>query len=985
MLVALLAVPVFAIDNPELNGGNSLPVPFSNLTVDGSNLVDANGVVRITGYSAGSGFISSLAATAKKETTINAEEYWNRPIESVTLNVKQALNKVAGSTTNYITSAYVYIVNYQDVEEYEEIPFTSEIRGMKSGELTVDLSEYSSTYPDYKVKISITLAKGAAAGTVQLNSVTYNFFQVSEDAPTIAWPSGTLAEYNVTKVNPDYSALPNAAIVVPAQGYDVEYTSSDESVVKIDDFYYKEYTLGKVGSAIITATVVDASTRQPVKDAEGNNISVSFKLNVTAVTAILSFDTTTPRTAIFGADYTAPVLSKTVNDVAADVPVTYVSSNTSVATVDTDGKITVVGTGSTTITASVTGSDYKASPASYTLTVVPSIKWDSNVADSNTINFGESFTFPKAVAYDDTVTPAIDYTVTGDAVSYNKTTGEFTVAKVGTSTITATGTLNGNTSTLSYTLTVNQSIVSFTFAPKTGKEVYTGDDVALPTFTVKPANVSLSGVEYTTNNPNVSVADGKIHFGDNFNFATDNATIVVTATLPEGNFAEAQTTYTLTLTPAITWESGAVADELYTGTVGETLVAPAAEVNSNKLTLKYSSSNEDVATVNDDGKVTLNAQGTATITATAMNGEKAVQSLSYNVKVAKAYDNGVIYLTSEDFAVGTSRNPRIYAKVAGTEQEISTDFTGTFDNANGVVTVNGGTFAVETNDAAEQAYKTVTVNGTGVGAGTLVTSLFPDFSIISETVESSNGVFTINQPLHDLYYKLENVAASTLTSIEFTPAADQNTINNAMACAVLAVKEGGKDAPDQLKNVEIAGNSFDATSGVNEGAYSKGQAVLVNFKPAEGETVYFICKDGANAYAAPITTAAVLPLNTVYYESDPEIFSGLTPTFAIDWDKVSTTVKTDEFNKYEAGQYIRIGEDRSSGLQVLYYTVNATGESSKLKTISFSGTTGVEDIMVDEEAGEAVYYNLQGVQITHPAKGQIYVRVMGKKVDKVVF
>lgn len=980
MLVALLSVPVFAQNTAPASYPVTVSFGTSNVpAVTGfkNPVISRDGLVEIKGYSNGNGawdYIGTGMSTAVK-TTITTKDVWDRPIKSVKLNIKELDGR-------YINAAQILLTNASDIDDEDYVDFTDDLIDAEAGELTIDVSDIASGFTDYYVTIAINIKKGAPEGEgLQLNSVSYDFSEATA-TPTIAWPSGTKDTYPVTLVNPNFSDFPREAITTNAGNYTVEYTSSDEDVIKIINFFKRSYELGKAGSAVITATLVDGDT--PV-EVDGKIVSVSFTVNVTAVTAILSFDTTTPRTAIFGADYTAPVLSKTVNDVAADVPVTYVSSNTSVATVDTDGKITVVGTGSTTITASVTGSDYKASPASYTLTVVPSIKWDSNVADSNTINFGESFTFPKAVAYDDTVTPAIDYTVTGDAVSYNKTTGEFTVAKVGTSTITATGTLNGNTSTLSYTLTVNQSIVSFTFAPKTGKEVYTGDDVALPTFTVKPANVSLSGVEYTTNNPNVSVADGKIHFGDNFNFATDNATIVVTATLPEGNFAEAQTTYTLTLTPAITWESGAVADELYTGTVGETLVAPAAEVNSNKLTLKYSSSNEDVATVNDDGKVTLNAQGTATITATAMNGEKAVQSLSYNVKVAKAYDNGVIYLTSEDFAVGTSRNPRIYAKVAGTEQEISTDFTGTFDNANGVVTVNGGTFAVETNDAAEQAYKTVTVNGTGVGAGTLVTSLFPDFSIISETVESSNGVFTINQPLHDLYYKLENVAASTLTSIEFTPAADQNTINNAMACAVLAVKEGGKDAPDQLKNVEIDGNSFDATSSVNEGAYSKGQAVLVNFKPAEGETVYFICKDGANAYAAPITTAAVLPLNTVYYESDPEIFPGLTPTFAIDWDKVSTTVKTDEFNEYEAGQYIRIGEDRSSGLQVLYYTVNATGESSKLKTISFSGTTGVEDIMVDEEAGEAVYYNLQGVQIAHPAKGQIYVRVMGKKVDKVVF
>ena len=52
--------------------------------------------------------------------------------------------------------------------------------------------------------------------------------------------------------------------------------------------------------------------------------------------------------------------------------VTYTSSNPAVATVDSDGKVTIVGAGTTTITASAAATqNYKGAEVSYTLTVKP--------------------------------------------------------------------------------------------------------------------------------------------------------------------------------------------------------------------------------------------------------------------------------------------------------------------------------------------------------------------------------------------------------------------------------------------------------------------------------------------------------------------------------------------------------------------------------------------------------------------------------------
>lgn len=83
------------------------------------------------------------------------------------------------------------------------------------------------------------------------------------------------------------------------------------------------------------------------------------------VSAELSFGSQTTSSAVMGEAYTAPTLTNPYK-----VDVTYSSSNTSVATVSNDGAVTLVGAGETTITASFAGNaSYLAGEASYKLTV----------------------------------------------------------------------------------------------------------------------------------------------------------------------------------------------------------------------------------------------------------------------------------------------------------------------------------------------------------------------------------------------------------------------------------------------------------------------------------------------------------------------------------------------------------------------------------------------------------------------------------------
>ncbi len=51
-------------------------------------------------------------------------------------------------------------------------------------------------------------------------------------------------------------------------------------------------------------------------------------------------------------------------------------------------------------------------------------------------------------------------------------------------------------------------------------------------------------------------------------------------------------------------------------------------------------------------------------------------------------------------------------------------------------------------------------------------------------------------------------------------------------------------------------------------------------------------------------------------------------------------------------------------------------------------SSGIDEVMSGQDESESVapvYYNLQGYPVADPVKGNLYVRVVGSRVDKVVY
>lgn len=373
----------------------------------------------------------------------------------------------------------------------------------------------------------------------------------------------------------------------------------------------------------------------------------------------------------YGGSFTSPTLTSSVDGLT----ISYSSSNTGVATVDAStGAVTIVGIGSTVITATSAAveSTYNSATASYTLTVSKGTATISNAGIS--LTFGSSFTAP-------TTNPA------NLALTYSNSTntnvavidGNGNVVPVGAGTTSITASFAGNdlynSASTTFQLTVN--------APTREGAVWNGagwlgnytlDDVgthpSIPTTNLKSAKVGdvirfygklgpLSATDWRCEvhgNPwsnqlgdpsgNDAFANGYFDLpitadnigmlsADNLTLNGYNLTITAVELIPSD--APAKQDVTLTFSPSTA-----------TATMGEAFTAPTPTATANGetvtgLSISYSSSNTSVATVNaSTGAVTLVAPGTTTITASFSGNDNynaATASYTLTVNAAAEYVN----------------------------------------------------------------------------------------------------------------------------------------------------------------------------------------------------------------------------------------------------------------------------------------------------------------------------------------------------------
>ena len=225
------------------------------------------------------------------------------------------------------------------------------------------------------------------------------------------------------------SAETDEKVAKAAEKLTIEWTSSDESVAKVDET--GTVTAVAAGEADVTASVKDADI------AASTHIKVV--VTPTGVVAPESIDLVT------NGESTKDLDAKLVPADATDVKLAYESSDESIATVDETGKVTAVANGECTITTYVVA-DAKDAEASELSAVVVEVA-DSEEADDSVATMPEDLAAMDSafgVVPEDLKTETkVTVTTNVEGITLDKTEGVLTVGN----TVTVTATVTPDTAT----------------------------------------------------------------------------------------------------------------------------------------------------------------------------------------------------------------------------------------------------------------------------------------------------------------------------------------------------------------------------------------------------------------------------------------------------------------------------------------------------------------------------------------------------------
>ena len=429
--------------------------------------------------------------------------------------------------------------------------------------------------------------------------------------------------------------------------------------------------------------------------------------------AELSFSETEVTTEAENTEFAAPAL---VNP--HDLPVTYASSNETLATVDEQsGEVTIGSSaGTVTITAKFKGNDtFKAGTASYTIiiTAKPIVKQDADLSFSETEVTTEAenaeFIAPSLVNPHDL---AVTYASSDETLAtIDEQSGAVTIgSNAGTVTITATfeGDDYFNEGSASYTIIITEKPIvkqdaglSFSETEVT-TEAENADFIA-PTL-LNPHDLP---VTYASSDETLATVDdlGVVTIG------TEPGTVTITATF-EGDdyFNEGSASYTIIITekPIVKQDADLSFSETEVTTEAENaeFIAPSL-VNPHDLAVTYASSDETLATVDEQsGAVTIGSNaGTVTITATFEGDDYFNEgSASYTIIITEKpivkQDADLSFSETEvtteaenaDFIAPTLVNPHdLVVTYASSDETLAT-----VDEQSGTVTIgsNAGTVTI---------------------------------------------------------------------------------------------------------------------------------------------------------------------------------------------------------------------------------------------------------------------------------------------------
>ena len=328
------------------------------------------------------------------------------------------------------------------------------------------------------------------------------------------------------------------ATIAPEDATDksITWSSSNTSVASVDN--KGKVTAKASGNATITATANDGS-------GVSASCVVTVEKKVVAVSSITLSQSSA--TMIEGETLSLTATVKPAN--ATNKGITWSSSNTSVATVDANGKVTAKAAGTATITA--TANDGSGAKASCKVTVEKKVILVSQIILSQTsaiLTEGETLTLTATVTPDNADNTTISWSSSNEDIAMVSSKGKVVAMGVGTATITATAN-DGSGVKASCVVTVEKKVVavsSITLS-QSSATLIEGEMLNL-TATVKPTDATNKGITWSSSNMSVATVDdnGKVT-------AVASGTTYITATANDGSGVSASCEVTVLASYTITY------------------------------------------------------------------------------------------------------------------------------------------------------------------------------------------------------------------------------------------------------------------------------------------------------------------------------------------------------------------------------------------------------------------------------------------------
>jgi uncharacterized protein YjdB len=507
----------------------------------------------------------------------------------------------------------------------------------------------------------------------------------------------------------------------------ITYSSSNTSVATINASGV--VTLVGAGTTTITASVAGSATYLP--GSASRSFTVSKKANVVTLASIpAKFVTDT---------------AFTVSATATNGTITYSSSNTAVATIDSTGKVTITGAGSTTIVALVPASTaYLAGSASKSFIV------SKNTNTVTLATIPAKYITDTAFSVSATATNGtITYSSSNTAVATINASGVVTIVGLGNTTITASVAASANylAGTASKPLVVSKQPNVVTLAAIPAKHV---TDSA---FTVS-ASATNGTITYSSSNTAVATINGS----GTVTLVGAGSTTITASVAASSNYLAGSASRVLTVSTQANVVTLASIPAKY-------VTDPAFTVSATATygTIVYTSSNTAVATIDSTGLVTLVGAGNTTIIASvpASTGY-AAGSASKSFNVSKKPNTVTLASIPSKFVTDSAFTVSATATNGTIVYSSSNTAVATIDTTGKVTLVGAGSTTITASVPASASYLAgaasksfiVSKNANTVTLATIPPKYITD-TAFSVSATATNGIIT---------YSSSNTAVATINA-----------------------------------------------------------------------------------------------------------------------------------------------------------------------------------------------------------------------------